>query len=247
MEYYIGNRGDERKWNKRTESSRSTNVKSSLLGCLVVRGSASSEHGRSLFPPHSIPFHSRPGKREIFWGGGRSLSYIHAYVYVWVKKKKNHNCMFELQATGFYRSIVYLWYSTSTYLHRKRMLQEQQGCWVVETTSVVCSGLGPGGLGAWRSGGLEVWGPGGLGAWRSRGRGLGLGLGASAGQWQWMSSLAVRMLSFVLQVLVVSDGGHYCCQASKSAYGDCCDISIAFLVEKILRSWRCSNSHLPVF
>ena len=34
---------------------------------------------------------------------------------------------------------------------------------MVETTSVVCSGLGPGGLGAWRS------------------RGRGLGLGASAG------------------------------------------------------------------
>ena len=42
---------------------------------------------------------------------------------------------------------------------------------MVETTSVVCSGLGPGGLGA--------SGPGGLGAWRSRGRGL--GLGASVG------------------------------------------------------------------
>ena len=43
-----------------------------------------------------------------------------------------------------------------------------------------------------------------------------------------MFSLAVRMLSVGLQVLVVSDCGHYCCQASKSAYGDCCDISIAF-------------------
>jgi len=43
-----------------------------------------------------------------------------------------------------------------------------------------------------------------------------------------MSSLAVRMLSFGLQVLVVSDCGHYCCQASKSAYVDCCDMSIAF-------------------
>ena len=43
-----------------------------------------------------------------------------------------------------------------------------------------------------------------------------------------MSSLDVRMLSFVLQVLVVSDCGHYCCQASKSAYVDCCDMSIAF-------------------
>ena len=41
LEYYIGNRGDERKWNKQTESSRSTYVKSSLLGCLVVRGSVS--------------------------------------------------------------------------------------------------------------------------------------------------------------------------------------------------------------
>ena len=73
--------------------------------------------------------------------------------------------MLELQATGIYRSIVYLWYRASTYLHSKRRMQEQQGCRVVETTSVVCSGLGPGGLGAWRS----------------RGRGWGLGLGASAG------------------------------------------------------------------
>ena len=53
MEYYIGNRGDERKWNKRTESSRSTNVKSSLLGCLVVIGSA--EHGGSLLRDPLIP------------------------------------------------------------------------------------------------------------------------------------------------------------------------------------------------
>ena len=42
MEYYIVTRGDERKWNKQTESLRSTNVKSSLL---VVRGSVSAEHG----------------------------------------------------------------------------------------------------------------------------------------------------------------------------------------------------------
>ena len=55
MEYYIGNRGDERKWNKRTESSRSTNVKSSLLGCLVVRGSVSAEHGGSLSRDPLIP------------------------------------------------------------------------------------------------------------------------------------------------------------------------------------------------
>ena len=47
MEYYNVNRGDKRKWNKQTESSRSTNVKSSLLGCLVVRGSVSAEHGGS--------------------------------------------------------------------------------------------------------------------------------------------------------------------------------------------------------
>jgi len=55
MEYYIGNRGDERKWNKRTESSRSTNVKSSLLGCLVVRGSVSAEHRGSLLRDPLIP------------------------------------------------------------------------------------------------------------------------------------------------------------------------------------------------
>ena len=65
-QYSIVNRGDERKWNKQTESLHSTNLKSSLLGYLVVRGSLSAEHGGSLFPPHSIPFHSRPGKREIF-------------------------------------------------------------------------------------------------------------------------------------------------------------------------------------
>jgi hypothetical protein len=34
LEYYIVNGGDERKWNKQTNSSCSTNVKSSLLGCL---------------------------------------------------------------------------------------------------------------------------------------------------------------------------------------------------------------------
>jgi len=125
MEYYIGNRGDERKWNKRTESSRSTNVKSSLLGCLVVRGSVSAEHGGSLFPPHSIPFHSRPGKREMFLSG---LTELVIRTCICLGFKNLHNCMFELQATCIYRSIVYLWYSTSTYLHRKRMMQEQQGC-----------------------------------------------------------------------------------------------------------------------
>ena len=56
LEYYIGNRGDERKWNKRTESSRSTNVKSSLLGCLVVRGSVSAEHGGFRCFQHWIPW-----------------------------------------------------------------------------------------------------------------------------------------------------------------------------------------------
>ena len=191
MEYYIVNRGDKRKWNKRTESLCSTNVKSSLLGCLVVRGSVSAEHGGSLFPPHSIPFHSRPGKREMFLSGLTDLSYIHVYVYVWVSKNL-HNCMFELQATGIYRSIVYLWYSTSTYLHRKRMMQEQQGCWVVETTSVVCSGLGPGGLGDWGPGGLGA----GAGAWAWA---WGLLPGVSW-QWQWMSSLVVRMLAFVASI-----------------------------------------------
>ena len=55
MEYYIVNGGGERKWNKRTESSCSTNVKSSLLGCLVVRGSVSAEHGGSLFRDPLIP------------------------------------------------------------------------------------------------------------------------------------------------------------------------------------------------
>ena len=55
MEYYIVNRGDERKWNKRTESLCSTNVKSSLLGCLVVRGSVSAEHGGSLLRDPLIP------------------------------------------------------------------------------------------------------------------------------------------------------------------------------------------------
>ena len=87
---------------------------------------------------------------------------------------------------------MYLWYSTSTYLHRKRMMQEQQGCCVVETTSVVCSGPGDW---AWRSRGLETWRSRGLGAWRSRGlrawrsRGLDLGLGAwgllPGVYWQW--------------------------------------------------------------
>ena len=62
MEYYIGNRGDERKWNKRTESSRSTDVKSSLLGCLVVRGSVSTEHGGSLLRD--------PPQYEHLGGGG---------------------------------------------------------------------------------------------------------------------------------------------------------------------------------
>ena len=69
MEYYIVNRGDERKWNKRTGSLCSINLKSSRLGCLVFRGSVSTELEGSLFPPHSIPFHSRPGKRKMFLSG----------------------------------------------------------------------------------------------------------------------------------------------------------------------------------
>ena len=55
LEYYIVNGGDERKWNKRTDSLRSTNVKSSLLECLVVRGSVSAEHGGSLLRDPLIP------------------------------------------------------------------------------------------------------------------------------------------------------------------------------------------------
>ena len=55
MEYYIVNRGDEWKWNKRTESLRSIPPASSLLGCLVVRGSVSAEHGGSLLRDPLIP------------------------------------------------------------------------------------------------------------------------------------------------------------------------------------------------
>ena len=74
------------------------------------------------------------------------------------------------------------------------MMQEQQGCCVVETSSVVCSGPGH-------------W------AWRSRG----MGLGASA--WG-LFAVAVKVKpTIVLQVLVASDCGHHCYLASKSAYG----------------------------
>jgi len=55
MEYYIVNRGDERKWNKRTGSSCSTNLKSSRLGCLVFRGSVSTELIGSLLGDPIIP------------------------------------------------------------------------------------------------------------------------------------------------------------------------------------------------
>ena len=55
LEYYIVNRGDERKWNKRTESLCSTNLKSSLLGCLVIRGSVSAEHEGYLLGGPIIP------------------------------------------------------------------------------------------------------------------------------------------------------------------------------------------------
>ena len=85
------------------------------------------------------------------------------------------------------------------------MMQEQQGCCVVETTLVVCSGPGD-------------W------AWRSRG--MGLGLGASA--WGLLAVAVKVKPAIVLQILVASDCGHHCYLASNSAYGDCCDISIAF-------------------
>ena len=100
------------------------------------------------------------------------------------------------------------------------MMQEQQGCCVVETTSVVCSGPGDW---AWRSRGLETWRSRGLGAWRSRGRrawrsrGLDLGLGASA--WGLLAVAVKVKPAIVLQVLVASDCGHHCYLASKSAYG----------------------------
>ena len=80
MEYYIVNGGGERKWNKRTESSCSTNVKSSLLGCLVFRGSVSAEHGGSLFPPHSISFPP--------WEEGNMFELVdracHTYMYMYM-------------------------------------------------------------------------------------------------------------------------------------------------------------------
>ena len=73
------------------------------------------------------------------------------------------------------------------------MMQEQQGCCVVETSSVVCSGPG-------------LW------AWRSRG----MGLGASA--WG-LFAVAVKVKpTIVLQVLVASDCGHHCYQASELDY-----------------------------
>jgi hypothetical protein len=55
MEYYIVNRGDERKWNKRTGSSCSTNLKSSRLGCLVFRDSVSTELEGSRLGDPIIP------------------------------------------------------------------------------------------------------------------------------------------------------------------------------------------------
>ena len=109
--------------------------------------------------PIPTPFYFIPalGRGKCFWVSWQSLFYIHIYV-VWVYKNL-HNCMFELikkKASGIYRGIVYLWYSTSTYLHWKRMMQEQQGCWVGESTLVVYSGpeIRPGGLGAWGPGGF---------------------------------------------------------------------------------------------
>ena len=73
------------------------------------------------------------------------------------------------------------------------MMQEQQGCCVVETSSVVCSGPG-------------LW------AWRSRGMSL------EASAWG-LFAVAVKVkLTIVLQVLVASDCGHHCYQASESAY-----------------------------
>ena len=82
---------------------------------------------------------------------------------------------------------------------------------------MVCSGPGHW---AWRSRGL--------GAWRSRGLDLGLGLGLGASAWGLLAVAVKVKPAIVLQVLVASDCGHHCYLASKSAYGDCCDISIAF-------------------
>ena len=56
------------------------------------RGSVSAEHGGSLFPPHSIPFHSRPGKREMFLSG---LTELVMRTCICLGFKNLHNCMFE--------------------------------------------------------------------------------------------------------------------------------------------------------
>ena len=48
MVYYIVNRGDKRSGSKGTKSLCSTNVKSSLWGCLIFRGSVSAEYEGSV-------------------------------------------------------------------------------------------------------------------------------------------------------------------------------------------------------
>ena len=94
-------------------------VKLSFLGFLVVRGSVSTEHGRSLFPPHFIPALGR-GK----WFGAWS-THIHKHVF-WLLKTL-HNCDVSVKLVKL--------------VHRKGMMQDQQGCWRVEapTTAVVSS------------------------------------------------------------------------------------------------------------
>ena len=157
MEYYIGNRGDERNWNKRTPS---WDVLSSEIQCrLNMEGLYS----------HPIPFHFIPAL-----GRGKFLEWVdrtcHTYMYMY---------MFGFQKTFIIVCLSYrLQASTevlctfgTVLLHictGRGWCRNSRGAewWRLHRWCVL--GLG-----------LEVWGPGGLGAGRSRGRGL--GLGASAG------------------------------------------------------------------
>ena len=53
-----------------------------MIRFLAVRGLVSAGHRGSVFPPHSIQFHSCPGKRTMIWSGLAELG-LHVYVRVW--------------------------------------------------------------------------------------------------------------------------------------------------------------------
>ena len=106
MKYYIVNRGDvgveQTNWTFVFHKRQVIHPGISF----VVRGSVSAEHEGSLFSPHSIPFHSRPGKRKRILFGLAELV-LHTY-------GRNQSGCKNAKKMGFLPS--FLWVFLSIYI-----------------------------------------------------------------------------------------------------------------------------------